>query len=223
LIGGYAFTGTAVGDEHEGGEDDAGGSGGTETTHEGTLDEENRRDTYSFEATAGEGIEFEMTVLNLEPGRDARMTLPDPEGNEIGELPTDDPNRGAYVTDAELEIDSVVGGDVAERTGDYCVRVTGADGTVIESIEYELTTRTVGLDRFDPNEDRENATPIETGETIEGVIAGYDHDWFAIEANESDKLSIVYGSSRRSTCSTRRSSCTRLTPRTSRSTAPRRR
>jgi hypothetical protein len=89
-------------------------------------------------------------------------------------------------------IDSVVGGDVAERTGGYRVRVTGADGTVTEPIEYELTIRTVGLDRFDPNEDRESATPFESDETIEGVIAGYDHDWFAIGANEGDELSIVY-------------------------------
>lgn len=88
LIGGYAFTGTVSGEEHEHGEND-----GTvpsvpsvpSTTYEGTLDEENRRDSYSFEATAGEGIELEMAVLNLEPGRDARMTLLDPDGNEIGD------------------------------------------------------------------------------------------------------------------------------------------
>lgn len=198
MIAGNALAGSANGEKHESGEEgDSGerpGTDGTQTTYEGRLDEGNQRDTYSLEATAGEGIELEMTVLNLEPGRDARMTLVDPDGNEIGELPTDNPNRGAYATNAEVPDlgNSVVGGDVAERTAGYCVRVTGADGTVDEPIEYALTIRTVELDRFDPNEDRESATPIESGETVEGVIAGYDHDWFAIEASAGDELTIDY-------------------------------
>ncbi|MFC7222337.1 hypothetical protein ACFQKF_04185 [Halalkalicoccus sp. GCM10025322] len=198
MITGSALAGSASGEEH--GNDEESGSGNTlgtdgrRTTYEGTLNENDKRDTYSFEAVAGEGIELGMTVRNLAPGRDARMTLVDPDGTEIGELPTDNPNRGAYATNAE-EPDlgnSVVGGDVAELTGGYCVRVTGADGTVTEPIEYELSIRIVKLDRFDPNEDRESATPLESGETVEGVIAGYDHDWFAVEANEGNEFTTDY-------------------------------
>lgn len=195
MIGGSVLTGAASGERHGSGEEDAtDGADGTQTTYEGRLDEGNQRDTYPFEATAGEGIELEMTVRNLQPGRDARMTLVDPDGNEIGELPTDNPNRGAYVTNAEDPDlgNSVVGGDVAELTGSYCVRVTGADGSVSDPIEYTLSIETVELDRFDPNERRESATPLDTGETIEGVIAGYDHDWYAVEASEGDDLRIVY-------------------------------
>lgn len=194
MIGGSAFAGAASGEEHdrdETGEEPEDGTGQT-ATYERTLGEENQRDTYSFEAATGEGIELEMTVRNLQLGRDARMTLVDPDGTEIGELPTDNPNRGAYVTDAEFEIDTAVGGDVAERTGSYCVRVTGADGAVDDPIEYTLSIETVELDRFDPNEDRESAAPFEAGETIEGVIAGYDHDWFAVEASEGDEITVVY-------------------------------
>lgn len=123
------------------------------------------------------------------------MTLVDPDGTEIGEPPTDNPNRGAYATNAEdTDLDnSVVGGDVAERTGRYCVRVTDADGAVDDPIEYTLSIETIELDRFDPNERRESATPLEAGETIEGVIAGYDHDWYAVEASEGDDLTVVYG------------------------------
>lgn len=191
VIGGSAFAGAASGEEHDG-EEPGDGTDGTATTYEGTLDEENQQDAYSFEASVGEGIELVLTVRNLEPGRDARMVLLDPDGNEIGEFPTDRPNIGAYVTNAEFEIDTAAGGDVAEQTGSYCVRVTGADGTVADPIEYALSIEMVELDRFDPNEDRESTTPIETGETIEGVIAGYDHDWFAVEANEGDELAIDY-------------------------------
>lgn len=194
MIGASVLTGAASGEQHGNGEERGTDGTATATIYEGRLDEGNQRDTYPFEASAGEGIELGMTVRNLAPGRDARMTLVDPDGTEIGELPTDNPNRGAYVTNAE-EPDlgsTVVGGDVAERSGGYCVRVTGADGTVTEPIEYELSIRIVELDRFDPNEDRESATPLESGETVEGVIAGYDHDWFAVEANEGDELTIDY-------------------------------
>lgn len=194
MIGASVLTGAASGEQHGNGEERGTDGTVTATTYEGRLDEGNQRDTYPFEASAGEGIELELTVRNLRPGRDARMTLVDPDGTEIGELPTDNPNRGAYVTNAEeLDLGStVVGGDVAERSGSYCVRVTGADGAVDDPIEYTLSIETVDLDRYDPNERRESATPLETGETIEGVIAGYDHDWYAVEANEGDELTIVY-------------------------------
>lgn len=96
------------------------------------------------------------------------------------------------MTDAELGIDSVVGGDVAERTGTHCVRVSGADGPVSEPTEYTVAIETVDLDRFDPNERREAATRLEAGETIDAVVAGYDHDWYAVEADEGDEITISY-------------------------------
>lgn len=192
MISANAFAGAASSEQHN--NEEPGTDGTATTTYEGALNEENQRDTHSFEATAGEGIELGMTVQNLQSGRNARMTLVDPDGVEIGELPTDNPNEGAYVTNAE-EPDlgnSVVGGDVAEQTGSYCVRVAGADGSVSEPIEYTLSITTVELDQFDPNESPESATWFEPGETIEGVIAGYDHDWFAVEASEGDGLRIDY-------------------------------
>lgn len=183
LIAGSIMAGTAGGTEH-------GGDG--PGTFEGTIDGENERDSHRFEASAGEGIELRLTVEDLESGRDLRMTLLDPDGREIGELPTDNPNRGAYVTSAELGIASVVGGDIAERTGTYCVRVNGADSPVDEPTEYTLSIETVDLDRFDPNEHREAATRLEFDETVEAVVAGYDHDWYAVEATEGDEITVVY-------------------------------
>ncbi|MDL5360841.1 hypothetical protein [Halalkalicoccus sp. NIPERK01] len=183
LIAGSVVAGTAGGAEH--------GGDGTDA-FEGTIDGGNERDSYQFEASAGDGIELRLTAEDLESGRDLRMTLLDLDGREIGELPTDNPNRGAYVTSAELGIASVVGGDVAERTGTYCVRVSGADGPVDGPTEYTLSIETVRLDRFDPNEQRESATRLGFDETVEAVVAGYDHDWYAIEATEGDEITVVY-------------------------------
>ncbi|ADJ16587.1 hypothetical protein [Halalkalicoccus jeotgali] len=194
LLGSSVFAGAVTGDEHGTERTKSADRTGTKTTYEGILEGDTQRDTYTVEVTAGEGIEIEMTVQNLQPGQDARMTLVAPDGTEVGELPTDNPNRGAYATNAEEfpDLDSVVGGDVAEQTGHYCVRVTGIDASATESIEYTLSIETVALDRFDPNERREDATPFEASETVEGVITGYDHDWFAVEVDENDELTIDY-------------------------------
>lgn len=86
LIVGIATAGTTSGMEHA--------NDGSDTTFEGTLDEGTERESYAFEATAGEGIELALTIRELRPDRNVRMTLLDPTGNEAGELPTDNSNRG---------------------------------------------------------------------------------------------------------------------------------
>lgn len=163
-------------------------------------------DWFAFEVTAGEGIELELTVRDVALNRDVEMALFDPEGLEIGALPTDNPNRGAYRTDYEFLASvglppstdpSVVGADVAEETGTHYVRVSevGPDtlnGEVRGFSAYTLAVETVALDRFDPNERREAATRIEPGETIEAVLAGYDRDWYAFDAEEGEEIVVDY-------------------------------
>ncbi|MDL5361232.1 hypothetical protein [Halalkalicoccus sp. NIPERK01] len=164
-------------------------------------------DWFAFDAVAGEGIELELTVRDLALNRDVEMTLFDPAGAEIGALPTDNPNRGAYRTDYEFlatvglppSVDpSVVGADVAEETGTHYVRVSeiGPDalnGEIHGFVAYTLAVETVVLDEFDPNERQETATRLEPGETIEAVIAGYDRDWYAFDAEEGDEIAVDYG------------------------------
>ncbi|MCL7416527.1 MAG: hypothetical protein M8354_01640 [Halalkalicoccus sp.] len=163
-------------------------------------------DWFAFEVLSGEGIELELTARDPALNRDLRMAVFDPEGAEIGALPTDNPNRGAYRTDyaflASVGLPpssdaSVVGADVAEGTGTYSVRVSevGPDtlnGEVRGFSAYTLAVETVALDRFDPNERRESATRLEPGETIEAVLAGYDRDWYAFDAEEGEGIVVDY-------------------------------
>ncbi|KYH25707.1 hypothetical protein HAPAU_23850 [Halalkalicoccus paucihalophilus] len=164
------------------------------------------KDWFAFEVTAGEGIELELTARDLALNRDLRMAVFDPDGTEIGALPTDNPNRGAYRTDYEFLATvglppstdpSVVGADVAEETGTHYVRVSevGSDtlnGEIRGFSAYTLAVETVALDRFDPNERRETATQLEPDETIDGIIAGYDRDWYAFDAEEGEEIVIDY-------------------------------
>lgn len=164
-------------------------------------------DWFAFDAVAGEGIELELTARDLALNRDIAMALFDPNGTEIGALPTDNPYRGAYRTDYQLlaavgsvppsRDSSVVGADVAEETGRYYVRVSevGPDtvhGEVRGFTAYTLTVETTELDEFDPNERRETATRLESDETIDAVIAGYDQDWYAFDVEEDDEITVVY-------------------------------
>lgn len=155
-------------------------------------------DWFAVEATAGEGIELGLVAEDIAIGRDVEMTLFDADGEDVGVLPTDNPHRGAYRTDATLPADSVVGAGVAEETGTYYVRVSGVsgtihgDGTVQGFTTYALAVETVALDAFDPNERQEIATRLASGETIEAVLAGYDRDWYAFDAEEGDEIAVEY-------------------------------
>ncbi|WP_162993815.1 DUF7282 domain-containing protein [Halalkalicoccus subterraneus] len=164
-------------------------------------------DWFAFDAVAGMGIELELTARDPALNRDIEMALFDPEGADIGVLPTDNPDRGAYRTDYRFlaTVDgvpsasgiSVVGGGVAEETGTHYVRVSevGPDtrhGELRGFTEYTLDVETVALDGSDPNERRETATRIEPGETIDGVLAGYDRDWYAFDAEEGDEITVEY-------------------------------
>lgn len=156
-------------------------------------------DWFGFEAEAGDGIELDLTAHDLAINRDIEMALFDPDGDEIGEMPRDQP-FGAYSTRADLafigEFDLAIGGDVAEEDGTYHVRVRGARGRVHEGVRgfsaYTLVVETVDLDPYDPNERRETATPLTPGETIEAVAVGYDHDWYRFDAEEGGEIAVDY-------------------------------
>lgn len=164
-------------------------------------------DWFAVHAAAGEGIELELTVRDLALNRDIEMALFDPNGTDISVLPTDNPFRGAYRTDYQFlaavgdvsasSDTSVVGAGVAEETGTHFVRVSevGSDtlhGEVRGFSAYTLEVETVELDAFDPNERQETATPLESGETVDGVLAGYDRDWYTFDAEEGDEIVIDY-------------------------------
>lgn len=155
-------------------------------------------DWFAVEATAGKGIELGLVAEDIAIGRDVEMTLFNADGEDVGVLPTDNPHRGAYRTDATLPADSVVGAAVAEQTGTYYVRVSGVsetvhgDGTVHGFTAYTLSVETVALDEFDPNERQETSTRLESGETIKAVLAGYDRDWYAFDAEEGDEIAVTY-------------------------------
>ncbi|MFC7008571.1 DUF7282 domain-containing protein [Halalkalicoccus salilacus] len=152
-------------------------------------------DWFAVDAVAGEGIELDLTAHDLALNRDIEMTLFDPDGNEIGEIPRDRP-YGVYSTQAALDfnglVDSAIGADVAEENGSYHIRVRGVDGSVRGFTAYTLIVETVELDQYDPNERRETATPLTPGETIEAIAVGYDHDWYRFDAEEGDVIMINY-------------------------------
>lgn len=98
---------------------------------------------------AGEGIELDLIAHDLALNRDIEMTLFDPDGNEIGEIPRDRA-YGVYSTQVALDfnglVDSAIGADVAEEDGSYNVWVRSVDGSVRGFTAYTLVVETVDLD-----------------------------------------------------------------------------
>mgnify|MGYP006279319525 CR=1 FL=1 len=82
---------------------------------------------------------------------------------------------------------------MADEAGEYYVRVYGYDGG---GAEYELNVSTAEVepptggdgDRFEPNDERENATSIESGSYDDlGIFAG-EEDYFAVDVGEGERL-----------------------------------
>ncbi|SFL67523.1 hypothetical protein SAMN04487950_4573 [Halogranum rubrum] len=155
---------------------------------------DNEEDWFRFEVNAGEGIEFELTAENLAINRDLEISLFDPSGDEIGEVPRDRP-FSAYKTVSNFNFSSLntaFGADVAEEDGSYFIQVQGLDGAVDGFTTYKLVVKTVDLGQDEPNESRETATPITPGEPVEATLAGYDRDWYQFTAEAGDEIVIDY-------------------------------
>ncbi len=83
---------------------------------------------------------------------------------------------GAFITDA----DYLQASTLARTNGTYYVYLTRDSR---EPLDYTLTTTVRDTrDPTEPNEDRANATPVETGTNITGDLAAGDQDWYAFEA-----------------------------------------
>jgi hypothetical protein len=148
-----------------------------------TLSVENDSDWYAVDLEKGQGFTAQVTHENREdPGAELTFDLYAPGGERIGEYPADAP-LNAYRTSPGSNV--AYGGDVIEESGTYYIRVQG-----IEGANYSLTTNTVPLDEYDPNEQPARATSIESGDTISAKLTGYDRDVYAIDVQKGDTVTI---------------------------------
>ena len=122
---------------------------------------------YAVDATAGDELVANLTT--------DRQYLIDFSVQLYG------PN-GAFITDAEyLQVATV-----APTNGTYYVYLT-LDSR--EPLNYTLTTTVRDtMDPTEPNEDRANATPIQTGTNVTGDLAAGDQDWYAFEATAGEAI-----------------------------------
>lgn len=150
-----------------------------------TLAVENDSDWYAVDLEKGQGFIAQLIHENREdPGAELTFDLYAPGGERIGEYPFDAP-LNAYSTSPGSNI--AYGGDVVEQSGTYYIRVQG-----IEGANYSLTTDTVALDEYDPNEQPAQATTIESGDTTSAKLTGYDRDVYAIDVQKGDTVTIDF-------------------------------
>lgn len=110
-------------------------------------------------------------------------------------------NRG-YVNDTFVQIHGPDGAFVAGTVGGFDGHVETAtvareNGTYYvyltrnsrEPLDYSLTATVRDTrDPTEPNEDRANATPVETGTNVTGELAAGDQDWYAFEATAGQAI-----------------------------------
>jgi hypothetical protein len=148
-------------------------------------------DWYAVESEAGQGIYGELTITTAND-EDLRFDIFAPDGEKIGEYPND-AMKPAYETRRLVAGNSTSGGDVAEQSGTYYVRVKDADDGVSEATSYDLTVTTVSIDKYDPNEQPAMATPIDiASEPVSGALTGYDRDTYAVELQKGETVTIDY-------------------------------
>jgi hypothetical protein len=161
-----------------------------DSTASGTI-ESGDVDWYAVEVEAGQGIYGELTITTAND-ENLRFDIFTPDGEKIGEYPNDALGP-AYQTKRLVAGNSTSGGDVAEQSGTYYVRVKGADEGVSEATSYDLTVTTVSIDAYDPNEQPAMATSVDiASENVSGALTGYDRDTYAIDLQKGETVTIDY-------------------------------
>ncbi|WP_248903715.1 hypothetical protein [Halocatena marina] len=156
-------------------------------TETGTI-EQGDVDWHAVEVESGKSI-FANLTLTTENEEDLEFELYNPDGERIGEGPADLMVPG-YHTMRMVTGGTAMGGDVAEQSGTYYVRIQPAGNNFNESTDYELTVETTELDENDPNEQPNTATQIEADETIAGVLSGSDRDTYAIDLEKGETITV---------------------------------
>jgi hypothetical protein len=95
-----------------------------------------------------------------------------------------DPNDEVIANNSNI-VDAITMGAVADETGTYYLRVSDSDGL---SGNYYFSVELADQDSFEPNDNLDGATAINTGEQVDGTIATGDTDFFAIEADAGDTI-----------------------------------
>lgn len=158
----------------------------TNGTKSGTLFGDDK-DWYAFDVSAGQAIDIGLTATT-ENEENIKFSMYDPDGNPIGESP----NEGigpAYFTQRIPFGPWAGGGDIAEQSGTYYVKVRGVGG--VAPTRYDLTVGAERLDRYDPNEQPSSAISIDHNASIEAVMTGSDVDTYAIELDKGDTVNAT--------------------------------
>ena len=130
-------------------------------------------DFFSFNATAGQAINLYSQGSNL-PDEAA-------SGDFDGvDLTLYNPSGEAVASTGSGPGDIFTTGTVATETGTYYVRVN--DSFDSDGNAYNFGFEVADPDSFEPNDDTDNATPIGSGESVNGTVTTDDVDVFAVDA-----------------------------------------
>ncbi|WP_248910907.1 hypothetical protein [Halocatena marina] len=146
-------------------------------------------DWYAVEIEAGQSI-FANLTITTETEKSFRFDLFDPDGEKIGEHPLDMMFPG-YQTMQLATGNTAYGGDVAEQSGVYYVRVQPVEDNSSEPTNYELTIEADELDMDDPNEQPNTATQIDPDATISGMLSGSDRDTYALDLEKGETITVT--------------------------------
>lgn len=127
-------------------------------------------DFYKFDASAGQAINVYLGGSGTSPD----WTLYNPSGDEIA-------------NETNGNDDTTMGG-VADESGTYYLRLRNDDSGNFTD-PYYGGVEVVDLDSFEPNDDFETATSIDSGEQT-GTIAKGDTDVFAVEADAGTTINV---------------------------------
>lgn len=128
-------------------------------------------DFFAFDATEGQAINYYAGSGTISS---ANVTLYGPGGQVKDRLAT----GGADVFTA---------GAVANETGTHYFRVSQTH-SYEQNVSYEFTFEIADPDSFEPNDDIDEATPIEPGSRVNGTIPTGDTDIFAVEADAGETV-----------------------------------
>lgn len=165
---------------------------------QGNISDGDDVDWYAVDATAGEAILPWLVLKNNTGGRGLSVSLYAPDGEELGER-TADKMSGLSSVAGEgprgRQDARAVSPDVVEANGTYYVAVrenpwNQTDDNV--SSPYNLTVVTRSLDQHDDNENASTATTMEPGQSVEGVVAAYDHDVFAVNLTAGVNYTVTF-------------------------------
>lgn len=170
----------------------------TEETVNGTLADGDDVDWYAVDVAAGEAVVATLALTNATENQSVRLDLYDESGQLATETEEDKMSGPRWVAGESpgSQVRPVAHApDVAEYDGTYYVRVAESrwnETAENESTPYNLTVETDALDQHDPNENGSMATPLELGETFEGVVAPFDHDVYAVSLEEGRNYTVTF-------------------------------